>query len=75
MFLMLLVSSTLFIFADGTPAVATFEELEVPADGHISVSTEEDDERTEFVSGGYVFMQGMTRLEDILSEAQDIDLQ
>ena len=38
--------------------VATFEELEVPADGHISVSTEEDDERTEFVSGGYEFAHG-----------------
>ena len=38
--------------------VATFEELEVPADGHISVSTEEDDERTEFVSGGYEFATG-----------------
>lgn len=40
------------------PAVATFEELEVPADGHISVSNEEDDERTEFVSGGYEFATG-----------------
>ena len=39
-------------------AVATFEELEVPADGHISVATEEDDERTEFVSGGYEFAHG-----------------
>ena len=38
--------------------VATFEELEVPADGHISVSTEEDDERTEFMSGGYEFAHG-----------------
>ncbi|MBR3480861.1 MAG: DUF4465 domain-containing protein [Prevotella sp.] len=38
--------------------IATFEELEVPADGHISVSTEEDDERTEFMSGGYEFAHG-----------------
>ena len=38
--------------------VATFEELEVPADGHISVSTEEDDERTEFVSGEFEFATG-----------------
>ncbi|MBR4645090.1 MAG: DUF4465 domain-containing protein [Bacteroidaceae bacterium] len=38
--------------------IATFEELEVPADGHISVSTEEDDERTEFVSGDYEFAHG-----------------
>ena len=40
------------------PEVATFEELEVPADGHMSVSTEEDDERTEFTSGGYEFATG-----------------
>ena len=40
------------------PAVATFEELEVPADGHMSVSTEEDDERTEFVSGDFEFATG-----------------
>ena len=38
--------------------VATFEDLEVPADGHISVSTEEDDERTEFVSGDFEFASG-----------------
>ena len=38
--------------------VATFEELEVPADGHISVSTKEDDERTEFVSGDFEFAHG-----------------
>ena len=38
--------------------VATFEELEVPADGHISVATEDDDERTEFVSGDYEFAHG-----------------
>ena len=38
--------------------IATFEELEVPADGHISVSTEDDDERTEFVSGDYEFATG-----------------
>ena len=38
--------------------MATFEELEVPADGHISVATEEDDERTEFVSGDYEFATG-----------------
>ena len=40
------------------PAVATFEELEVPASGHISVETEEDDERESFVSGGYEFASG-----------------
>ena len=36
-------------------AVATFEEIEVPDDGHMSVSTEDDDERTEFVSGDFEF--------------------
>ena len=41
-----------------TLAVADFENLEVPADGHISVSTEEDDERTEFVSGDFEFATG-----------------
>ncbi|MBR5393730.1 MAG: DUF4465 domain-containing protein [Bacteroidaceae bacterium] len=41
-----------------SPDVATFEELEVPADGHMSVSTEEDDERTEFVSGDFEFATG-----------------
>lgn len=40
------------------PAVATFEELEVPAEGHMSVTTEEDDARTEFVSGDYEFATG-----------------
>ena len=39
-------------------AVADFENLEVPADGHISVSTEEDDERTEFTSGDFEFATG-----------------
>ena len=38
--------------------VATFEELEIPADGHMSVSTEDDDERTEFVSGDFEFATG-----------------
>jgi len=38
--------------------IATFEELEVPDEGHMSVSTEEDDERTEFVSGNYEFATG-----------------
>lgn len=38
--------------------VATFEEIEIGADGHISVSTEEDDERTEFVSGDFKFAHG-----------------
>ena len=41
-----------------TMTVATFEDLEVPAEGHMSVSTEEDDERTEFESGTFEFATG-----------------
>ena len=38
--------------------VATFEEIVIGDEGHMSVSTEEDDERTEFVSGNYEFSTG-----------------
>ena len=38
--------------------IATFEDIEVPADGHMSVSTEDDDDRTEFVSGDFEFATG-----------------
>ena len=38
--------------------VADFEELEIGEEGHMSVSTEDDDERTEFVSGTYKFHTG-----------------
>ena len=38
--------------------VATFEDIEIPADGHMSVSTEDDDERTEFTSGDFEFATG-----------------
>jgi len=38
--------------------VADFENLEIPADGHISVTTAEDDERTEFTSGDFDFASG-----------------
>ncbi len=38
--------------------IATFEEITVPADGHMSVATEEDDERTEFTSGDFEFKTG-----------------
>lgn len=41
-----------------TPAVATFEDIEIPAESHISVTTEEDDERTEFQSGDFEFASG-----------------
>ena len=38
--------------------VATFEDIEIGAEGHMSVSTEEDDERTEFTSGDFKFATG-----------------
>ena len=38
--------------------VATFEEIEIGVEGHMSVSTEEDDERTEFTSGDFEFASG-----------------
>ena len=38
--------------------VATFEEIEIGAEGHMSVTTEEDDERTEFTSGDFEFASG-----------------
>ena len=38
--------------------VATFEEIEIGVEGHMSVSTEEDDERTEFTSGDFEFATG-----------------
>ena len=43
------------------PAVATFEDvidITNPVDGHMSVSTEDDDEREFFVSGDYAFNSG-----------------
>ena len=40
------------------PAVATFEDIEIGDEHHMSVSTEDDDERMEFVSGGYEFATG-----------------
>ena len=38
--------------------VADFEDLQIGAEGHMSVSTEDDDERTDFVSGTYRFHTG-----------------
>ncbi len=38
--------------------IATFEDIELAAESHMSVSEEEDDERTEFVSGDYEFATG-----------------
>ena len=37
---------------------ATFEDIEIGAEGHMSVSTEDDDDRTEFTSGDYTFATG-----------------
>ena len=38
--------------------VATFEDIKIGAEGHMSISTEEDDERSEFVSGDFEFATG-----------------
>ena len=38
--------------------VADFEDIEIGSEGHMSVSTEEDDERTEFTSGSFEFKTG-----------------
>ena len=39
-------------------AVATFEDINIEEESHMSVSTEADDERTEFTSGTYKFHTG-----------------
>ncbi|MCR4853431.1 MAG: DUF4465 domain-containing protein [Prevotella sp.] len=44
--------------ASNGPAVATFEDLEIGDEHHMSVSTDADDERTSFTSGGYEFASG-----------------
>ena len=57
----LLACSMQFVYADNAPAVATFEDVQditEPVDGHMSVGTEDDDEREFFVSGGYAFASG-----------------
>ena len=44
-----------------TPEIATFEDImdiTEPVDGHISVGTEDDDEREFFTSGDYAFASG-----------------
>ena len=45
----------------GNPAIATFEDITditEPVDGHMSVSTEDDDDREFFTSGDYAFASG-----------------
>ena len=39
-------------------ATATFEDIEIGEEGHMSISTKEDDEREEFTSGDYTFATG-----------------
>lgn len=54
-------SVTVSVDVPVTLAVATFEDVEditEPVDGHMSVSTEEDDEREFFVSGDFAFTSG-----------------
>ena len=54
--------ATLYVnYAPFTLAVATFEDITditAPVDGHISVGTEEDDEREFFTSGDFAFASG-----------------
>lgn len=40
------------------PDVATFEDIVIGEDSHMSISTEDDDDRTEFVSGDFEFASG-----------------
>ena len=48
-----------FAFDDfGAERVATFEDITVEEEGHISVDNEEDDERGSFISGSYKFNFG-----------------
>ena len=56
------------------PYLSLSAELEEYFDYSAYGSDLQDEYNGEFVSGGYVFMQGMMRLEDILSEAQDMDM-
>ena len=50
-------------------------ELEEYFDFDAYGSDHQDDYHGQFVSGGYVFMQGMTQVEDILSEVQHMEPQ
>ncbi len=53
--------SLLFAAATAVAAnaqIATFEDITIGEEGHMSVSTEDDDDRTEFTSGSYTFATG-----------------
>ena len=52
---LLFAGATMFAAAQ---QVATFENLQIGEEGHMSVSTEADDDRTEFTSGSYTFATG-----------------
>ena len=57
------------------PYLSLSAELQEYFDYSAYGSDLQDEYGGEFVSGGYVFMQGMVRLEDILSEAQGMEMQ
>jgi hypothetical protein len=57
------------------PYLSLSAELQEYFDYSAYGSDLQDEYGGEFVSCGYVFMQGMMRLEDILSEAQDMEMQ
>jgi hypothetical protein len=53
--------SLLFAAATAVAAnaqIATFEDITIGEEDHMSVSTEDDDDRTEFTSGSYTFATG-----------------
>ncbi len=52
---LLFAGATVFATAQN---VATFEDITIGEEGHMSVSTEDDDDRTEFTSGDYTFATG-----------------
>ncbi len=52
---LLFTCATLFAAAQQT---ATFEDITIDEESHMSVATDEDDERTEFTSGSYTFATG-----------------
>lgn len=51
-------SQKITIYVISGEEVATFEDITIGDEGHISVSTDEDDMRTYFVSGSYKFSFG-----------------
>ena len=64
-----------FTFISSQPYLSLSAELQEYFDYSAYGSDLQGEYGGEFVSGGYVFMQGMVRLEDILSEAQGMEMQ